>query len=145
MNDFGEELSSYGPGMPPYETINKYLNKEIGPYNIAKQNSDVGLASEIKTATQYQNILLLFSGIVLLYYLLGNPEKDITYFCILFLIACIFLNSFVTAGLNIPYARLQSRVAWLFPLTALIIIIKKRKLMATKLSTYLYENNLHRP
>lgn len=124
-NDIGEGLSAYNPGSPPYDQVKWWFPHELNSYQNSKQNKWDGVNLKFEVLNIVQVILLVVNLFVLLFVFTGKtmlPEKEILYL-LLFVMVAILVNSMVTAGLNAPYERYQSRIVWLLPMATLVMIL----------------------
>ncbi len=131
-NEIGDGLSAYAEGSPPYGQISWRFNDEINNYLNSRQNQWNGVNLHKNFTNTAQTLVLIISLFILVVLfsstIFQKIDKTQKIF-LLFIILSIFINSFVTAGLNAPSARFQARVIWLLPLSLLIIGIKNYTLI----------------
>lgn len=131
QNNIGEGLIPYKQGSAPYGQINWRFNNEVNLYLNSKQNNKT-LISNFQYLTFFQWIVLSLCSFVIIFLFFGSFYKKITPISLWFLIytiILIFFNAFVTAGLTAPYARLQSRTIWLFPLAIILLIVSNYRFL----------------
>lgn len=126
-NEIGHGLSAYNEGSPPYGPIHDLFSSELNNYLNARQNKWNGINLNFDSLNSFHKILIIITLITLVMLLSGSMrlELDHNSLCLLvFVIIAIVLNSLITAGLNTPYGRMQTRVIWLLPLATIILLIK---------------------
>lgn len=132
-NKIGHGLSSYNKGSAPYGQIHWRFPNELNNYLNSRQNKWNGANLNLEALNTYHSIFLILSIFIVLLIFTSSKylimDSSTTIFLIFVLIA-IISNSFITAGLNSPYGRLQTRVIWLLPFSIIIIMIKNYKLIA---------------
>lgn len=121
----GEGLTPYIEHSAPYGQIAWRFPHELNSYLNAKQNKFNGVELTFNRLNML-HILLIFTSFLLLILVLINqkrlalPKSHLAF--IYFILISVFCNSLVTAGLSAPYTRYQSRVVWLLPFVAFIML-----------------------
>jgi hypothetical protein len=127
-NEIGSGLSPYNAGTPPYWQVEHWFPNELNNYLNSRQNKAGGNTLNLKTLNIVYLFILFFSLLFTALLLFGSGfaklSLDLRLF-LLFVLTAIVINSFMTAGLNIPYGRLQTRVVCIFPLAVYSIICMK--------------------
>jgi hypothetical protein len=126
LTKVGDGIVPLNAGTPPGTQINKHFPDELNAFLVSKQNTEPYLSKKLDTVNDYNTILLIISICVILYYFLYKKNKNKEYFLGVLIVFFVVLNAFVTAGLNAPCPRFQSRVAWLILLFCTIIIFNNR-------------------
>ncbi len=136
-NEIGQGLSAYNEGSAPYGQIHWRFHYELNNYLSAKQNIWNGSTLNLKTLNIFNFFLNIFSFFCVLLIFFTSFYKRIDNFSLKFLIfslSAIFVNAFITAGLNSSCERFQARIVWLLPLALLIIFIKNFEILKEKLN-----------
>ena len=131
-NEIGQGLSAYNENSSPYYNINVYYYNEMNNYMNSRQNKWDGVnlkLDKLNSANLLLLILSLFAVILILTSPLLRKINSITFFFLLFALAAIVINSFITAGLNSPCERFQARIVWLLPLAVILILAKNRDIL----------------
>ncbi len=139
-NKIGHGLSAYVEKSAPYMQVREEFGHELNPYMNSRQNRYNGYLLDLETVNDYQELLLLlslFSCFILLPRSLRASLNRQTLWLIGFAVFFIVSNSFITAGLNSPYGRLQARVVWLFPLAMMVLVIKNFSLILAYIRRHL--------
>ena len=137
-NQIGHGLSAYNEGSAPYGQIHWRFYNELNNYLNSRQNKWNGLNLHIETINNYNTILLIISlSIVILIFTSSSflYLENTTKIFLIFVLIAIISNSFITAGLNSPYGRLQTRVVWLLPFSISILLLKNYKTIAKSIYT----------
>jgi len=136
--NIGQGVTAYNKGSAPYGQIYWRFNHELNNYLNSKQNIFNGINLKSDTLNLMHRILIIFSFVVLIFILSNyklNLFESYSLIFLIFVIVSIFLNAFLTAGLNSPCDRFQSRIIWLLPLAITIFIIKNHKILFNNLNT----------
>jgi hypothetical protein len=121
----GEGLTPYIEHSAPFGQIAWRFPHELHAYLNAKQNKFDGVALDFSILNIFHITLIILSFLFLLYVLINQVKLTLTMrykALIYFILLGILCNSLVTAGLSAPYTRYQSRVIWLLPFIAIIIL-----------------------
>lgn len=111
---------------PPGIEIKNYYPDELNTFMRSKANTEPYLVTKFDTVNYLNILLLIISGCVILYYFLYKKNRNREYFLGLLLISFVVLNALITAGLNAPCPRFQSRVVWLIPLFLFVIVLNNK-------------------
>ncbi len=126
----GQGLGSYSEGSAPYGQISWRFHSELNNYKISRQNHYQGATFSLNRLNNLHTTLI-FTSVFLLIIILFSPfYKGIeSNFKLLMLIVLsgIFINAFITAGLNSPCDRFQARVVWLLPCALFLFFAKYYK------------------
>ena len=125
-NNIGEGLGPYVCPSPPCDFVDMYLPWESNNYRLSRQNNGNSLMPAADKASDNQAILLVFCAVVLLVYFSLAKNRDMLYYTCVFAVSIVILNSFLTAGINIPYSRLQARIVWIIPFFVLVLCYQHR-------------------
>lgn len=137
-NGIGQGLSAYNEGSAPYGQINWRFNHEINNYLNSKQNKWDGVNLSFKLINFVQLAVIILSLFILILLFTSSVFLHINFSAVFFLIftlAAIAINAFITAGLNSPCERFQARVIWLLPLALILLIMQNHKLIKNFLSS----------
>lgn len=140
-NEIGHGLSAYNEGSAPYGQIHWRFHNELNNYLNSKQNKWKGINLNLDVLNNCHLIVILFSLFIVLLLFSSSIHlkcNSNTIVFLVFVLISIILNSFITAGLNSPYGRLQTRVVWLLPMSIIIITIKNYKLIAKTIYNIVY-------
>jgi hypothetical protein len=114
-------IQELGEGTSPWISINKYIPREIEPYEQSKQNTG-GLKAG------FFNYLYLAVFIISMIWVVfvARKSENRDFLVVLYTIVIIFLlsNAFVTATFANVLDRLQNRVFWVLPTTNIIVIFQ---------------------
>lgn len=124
--DLGEGLTPYNKGSAPYGQIYSWFPDELNNYLGSRQNKWNGYYlsfTDLNRVNILLNILSLFMLLALPFNQLWKNLNPASLKFLFFGLLGIVVNSFVTAGLNTPYSRLQARVMWLLPLALLLLVL----------------------
>lgn len=125
-NDIGDGLIGYDNKSAPYGAIKSHLRYELKPFNNSKQNKWLLNFTEINKRHFW---LLLFSVLTILIFVFNAKlKKEIPSQFSFFIGVSLFvivLNAFVTGAMANVLDRLQSRIVWLIPLIALILLYNR--------------------
>ena len=121
--DIGDGLYVYGKESSPYLAINKHLPFELKNYNNSKQNR--GALSLIEV-NKRSFPFTLFSIVIILFFIFSKRlratfDKKLLLFIVLFIVMLV-INAFVTGALANVLDRLQSRLMWITPLIAIVLM-----------------------
>jgi hypothetical protein len=122
------ENAIYGEGSAPYAQIHWRFHSELENYMASKQNR--GLL-DYSWVNFLQTILLLLSIMVIAaFYLIRKirEQMQMIHISLLFILSFIFSNAVVCGTFTIAHVRFGSRVIWLLPLMAIIIVAEYVKL-----------------
>ncbi len=132
-NEIGHGLSAYNEGSAPYGQISWRFHNELNNYLNSRQNKWNGANLNLDLLNTLHLLLIILSLFIFLLLTTSSiyAKLDLTTkIFLIFVIIAIVINSFITAGLNSPYGRLQTRVVWLFPLALIITIVKNYTIIA---------------
>lgn len=120
--DAGVGLHSYGPGTSPFFHIGNHFKREFSRYRMSRQQRE-----DFKDL-DWANRLVGFVLLVSLVYLYFRRDQWLHHrsLSMLFkaIIAWAVANAAVTSSLAVVDPRLQSRVLWLIPMFAFIVLIE---------------------
>ena len=139
-NKIGHGLSAYRENSAPYGQIHWRFHNELNNYLNSLQNKSDGADFNLDILNRFHFSLLiicLFITVLLLTGTIRSKLDPTTVIFLVFVVASIVINSFITAGLNSPYGRLQTRVVWLFPLSIIIILIKNQTIIIQDVVSFL--------
>ena len=120
-------MSAYNEGSAPYGQIHWRYHDELNNYLNSRQNKWNGVNLKFNILNTFHLILLILSILIVLILFTSSIQLEInpiTKYFLIYVIISIMINSFITAGLNSPYARFQARVVWLLPLSIIILVVK---------------------
>ncbi len=126
LTKVGDGIGPLGKDTPPWIEINKYYHDELNAFLSAKQSTAPFLDRKLDRVNDYNTFLLITSICSMLYYFIYKKNKNKEYFYGLLIIIFVIINAFLTAGLNAPCPRFQSRVVWIIPLFFMILLINNR-------------------
>jgi len=127
LNNIGEGLSSYKTDSPVSIEIHEKFKWEEYTYNSSKQQKWNSLLPFFEKISDINALILILSVVVILYYFsFAGTKNDLYYRVGIIIILLILINSFITAGLNIAYSRLESRAIWILMLYAMLLILNKK-------------------
>ena len=122
----GDGIGPLNKTTPPGIEIKKYYPSELNSFMLSKANTEPYLVTKFDTANYFNTLLVTISVCTILYYFLYKKNRSKEYFPGVLLISFVILNAFLTAGLNAPNPRFQSRVIWLIPLFLFIIVLNNQ-------------------
>ena len=128
-NEIGQRLSAYNEGSAPYEQVNWRFPDEINNYSNSRQNKYEGINLDLDNLNRVYLLILMLS-LFWMIFLLVSPLRTrlepVTTTLLIFVTIAIVANAFITAGLNSPYGRLQTRVVWLLPMALMMVTSANR-------------------
>ncbi len=138
-NDIGDGLNGYDNNSAPYKSIKTHLPYELKSFSNSKQNRWLLNFTEVNKRHFWTLIISIL--IILAFFSINSLKKDINIKLIFWIktsFICITINAFVTGALANVLDRLESRIVWIVPFAALLIIfdyinqiIEKRKTKKT--------------
>lgn len=131
--EIGHGLTAYNDGSAPYGQIHWRFRNELNNYLNSRQNKWNGSNLSLDVLNYFHLFVILFSLFLVIIIFTSSIHlklESTTIVFLVFVIISIIINSFITAGLNSPYGRLQTRVVWLLPLSIIIVFIKNYKIIA---------------
>lgn len=109
-----------GMGSPPYSAVSENFAHEISDYFGSRQTQG---RLDYKELNSRQQVLIYLSFILLIFLLVKRKQiNPVFVLLIIICIAFIFYNAVICGSLSIPNSRYQSRVIWLLPLVAGIVL-----------------------
>jgi hypothetical protein len=126
LNKVGNGLGAITGELPPGPHIKKYFLWEHNTFMLSMQYLD-RLPPLFDTINNCQNLLLILSILLFIYYFGYTAHNDPESAVIKFILFFVILNSFATAGINIPHERLQCRVVWLVIFFSMILLANKKE------------------
>lgn len=119
--DIGSGLTSYRENSAPYYPLRDHIKREMNEMLHAQQNTQ-GLNFTFLNLLNYLVLCGSLAIVFLSWYfrMLTEPMKRL----ILFVVAGIICNAFITASLANVYDRLQARVTWLLVYVAFICLVR---------------------
>lgn len=126
----GGGLHAYAEDTSPHYSVARKLKDERYRYDHARQQW--GYWADWERANRFGGIALLLSVLVLalLWFRPRRPALEKLYSLSYWVVTWVILNAFVTATFAIVDPRLQSRVMWLLPLCAFLIIVRSGPIKA---------------
>lgn len=126
----GVGLDDYGEGSSPYLHLTSKLKDESYGYTHSRQHWRYW--SDRDRANRFGGIALALSVLVVAMVWFSQPRARLgmLYSFSLWVAAWLLVNAFVTATFSVVDPRLQSRVMWLLPLCAFLIIIRSDTIKA---------------
>ncbi|MBX2982590.1 MAG: hypothetical protein KF843_07960 [Flavobacteriales bacterium] len=126
----GGGLHAYAEDTSPHYSVARKLKDERYRYDHARQQW--GYWADWERANRFGGIALLLSVLVLalLWFRPRRPALEKLYSLSYWVVTWVVLNAFVTATFAIVDPRLQSRVMWLLPLCAFLIIVRSGPIKA---------------
>jgi hypothetical protein len=135
-NDVGNGIDVYGRYTAPYIHIEKHLPHEIPEFNASLQNNGEWKPLLISINRRYNFVLILSLLLILGFYATRkivrinlNPQLLLLGKLFFLFIIC---NAFVTGAFANVLDRLGSRIIWILPLFALILILESLTLFSRK-------------
>lgn len=129
-NEIGHGLTAYTQGSPPYGQIAWWFPDELNSYMNSRQNKWNGANLSFQKINEVNNYVLIGSLFVLLFIFFTSIKTladKTTLIFLIFALMSVVINSYLTAGINIPCERLQARVVWLVPFALIIFAVKNRR------------------
>ncbi|MGV9013490.1 MAG: hypothetical protein ACOH13_12925 [Flavobacteriales bacterium] len=122
--DAGSGLGKYGEDSAPRRSIARKMPDEIYRYDHARQQWN-GYYDE-ERANRFGGVALALSVLVLalLWFRPRHYDLSSLYSLSLWVAAWVVLNAFITSTFAVVDPRLQSRVMWLIPLCAFLVIVQ---------------------
>ncbi|MBK9421678.1 MAG: hypothetical protein IPN44_11625 [Flavobacteriales bacterium] len=126
----GSGLGKYGVDSAPRRSIARKMPDEIYRYDHSRQQWN-GYYDE-ERANRFGGVALALSVLVLALLWFRPRRKDLSllYSLSLWVAAWVVLNAFITSTFAVVDPRLQSRVMWLLPLCAFLVLVKYRGINA---------------
>lgn len=126
--DAGTGLGQYGTDSSPYGHLARHLPQEMHSYMHSRQQWDYW--AENKDVNRLCAMVLILSLLVIMVHWSSGPDRAVPLLrgLTLWVVAWIVLNAAVTSSLSVVDPRLQSRVMWLLPMVALLILVEQRSL-----------------
>ncbi|MDQ3191568.1 MAG: hypothetical protein M3Q58_08240 [Bacteroidota bacterium] len=128
QHEAGSGLVAYREGSTPLTRINMHFKDEVKEYLESLQNQS---RLDFDNLNEQQKVLIAFSLLIILIFLITpkiiSQTSPITISLIFFILTAIVANAAVTGSLANVYNRLQSRVIWLLPLLAIILLLNNYK------------------
>jgi hypothetical protein len=119
------ETASFGQGSAPYGACDWHFHEDMRGFVNSKQNLK---QLDFSSLNQRQLIFVFLSLFLLLGFIISNVTGEVNgtfRLIIITLFVLLFVNAFMCSAFSIVADRFQSRVVWLVPLFALIIISNK--------------------
>jgi hypothetical protein len=127
-NDIGNGIDVYGKYTAPYLHISRHLKHEIPEFNASMQNNGEWKPLLISVNRRYNLILLLSLLLILAFYQteLKNRFKINGQLVLLgrLFFLCLICNAFVTGTFANVLDRLGSRIIWIVPLMAILLVME---------------------
>jgi hypothetical protein len=124
-NDIGQGLSAYIMGSAPYGQMHWRFPNELNNYLNSRQNKWNGVNLKLSSLNLVHLFLLILSFFLILYIFttsLWSKLEPKTVVLLVLILFSVFINSFVTAGLNAPCERFQARVVWMVPFSLILLV-----------------------
>jgi hypothetical protein len=119
----GSSLGPYGEGSSPRHHLVMHIPEERHTYDKSRQSW--GYWDDRGAANRREAIALVLSLLVLALQWRSSEARELPMFRTLtfWVMAWVVLNAAVTSGLAVVDPRLQSRVMWLIPMTAFLLLM----------------------
>jgi hypothetical protein len=127
-NDVGNGIEIYGKNTAPNVHIRKHLRHELNEFNASMQNNGDWEPIIPSVNKRYNFILILSLLLILGFYATELKTRFMVNEQLPFLgwlfILCVICNAFVTGALANVLDRLQSRIVWILPFFAILILLE---------------------
>lgn len=123
--EVGAGLHRYMDGSTPYYNVANHLPAETYSYATARQAW--GFWGELDAFNRRAAIALVLSLLILAFNSLncGTGSHSLVTTLVTWILLWIILNAAITSGLSVVDSRLQSRVLWLLPMAAFMIMVEQ--------------------
>jgi hypothetical protein len=143
MTQVGFDIGQMGKDTPPYIEIVKYYPAELNTFQSAKQNVGEGLESKLKKINGINTLLILLSACGVIWYFFFEKKRGAEYFYGILFTLFIFMNAFLTAGINAPCPRFQARIMWLIPLFFSVVVLNHKEYLQNLRTKFDSDTNKH--
>jgi hypothetical protein len=119
------ETTSFGEGSAPYGACDWHFHEDMRGFVNSKQNQN---HLDFSSLNQRQLIFIFLSLFIVLTFIISaltGEINDTFKLIITILLVLLFVNAFMCSVFSVVADRFQSRVVWLIPLFAMIIISNK--------------------
>ena len=126
----------FGPGTLMYQRLAKFVPEELDRYENSRQSRSLLQPATLSALIRMHDVVLLLSVAYLLIFLvirlIRKRVTGINTMAVIFVAAIILINAICTGGMVVVAPRFGTRVIWLLPLMALIMILQQENVRAIK-------------